>query len=88
MESYIIPEADSFTLVKDSQTEPRVNLSHPKEPDVPDQPFKIDLSYKRGIVSRIRGYMDPSELMGFAARGLFMIHILQENLNSNIVMAC
>ncbi|CAL9207077.1 unnamed protein product [Musa hybrid cultivar] len=25
-----------------------------------------------GIISRIRGYMNPSELMGFAARGLFI----------------
>lgn len=33
--------------------------------------FRMGLSYEVGIVSRIRGYMDPTELMGFAARGIF-----------------
>ncbi|KAG6535649.1 hypothetical protein ZIOFF_000672 [Zingiber officinale] len=32
----------------------------------------IKLVDEGGIVSRIRGFMDPSELMGFAARGLFI----------------
>lgn len=34
--------------------------------------IKMGLSYDGGIVSRVRGYMNPSELMGFAARGLFL----------------
>lgn len=28
--------------------------------------------YDGGILSRVRGYMNPGELMGFAARGLFV----------------
>lgn len=34
--------------------------------------FRMGLSYGDAFASRMRGYMDPSELMGFAARGLFM----------------
>ena len=35
--------------------------------------LKVGFSYQgSGFVSRIRGYMDPTELMSFAARGLFM----------------
>lgn len=34
--------------------------------------IRMGLSYDGGIVSRVRGYMNPSELMGFAARGLFL----------------
>lgn len=33
--------------------------------------FKVGIPYEGGMISRIRGYMDPTELMGFAARGLF-----------------
>lgn len=35
--------------------------------------LKVGFSYQgSGFVSKIRGYMDPTELMSFAARGLFM----------------
>lgn len=33
---------------------------------------RIRLFDEGGIISRIHGFMNPSELMGFAARGLFM----------------
>nr|XP_043628303.1 tafazzin isoform X2 [Erigeron canadensis] len=37
-----------------------------------NESFEVRSPYQgSGIVSRIRGYMDPTELMGFAARGLF-----------------
>lgn len=39
-------------------------------------PIKLELS-------RIRGYMDPAELMGFAARDLFMKR-KSENNSSNL----
>lgn len=48
--------------------------------------FRMGLSYEGGIVSRIRGYMDPTELMGFAARGIFTSYRMNEsfeNLQSN-----
>lgn len=34
--------------------------------------FRIGFSYDSIIISRMRGYMDSTELLGFAARGLFM----------------
>ncbi|KAJ6808730.1 tafazzin-like [Iris pallida] len=36
------------------------------------QTIRMGFSYEEGIVSRVRGCMNPSEFMGFAARGLFM----------------
>lgn len=83
MESYINPEDDSFTSLENSRAEPRTNRGHPKEPNSPDRCFRVGFSYEGGIVSRIRGYMDPTELMGFAARGLFMNSRLKENLTSD-----
>lgn len=34
--------------------------------------FKNRFCYEGGILNRVRGYMNPSELMGFAARGFFV----------------
>ncbi|EOY11503.1 hypothetical protein QUC31_009457 [Theobroma cacao] len=41
--------------------------------------FRMGFSFEGGIASRIRSYMDPTELMGFAARGLFMNPRAKEN---------
>ncbi|KAJ4845123.1 hypothetical protein Tsubulata_038389 [Turnera subulata] len=38
---------------------------------------RIGCSYEGGIVSRIRSFMDPSDLVLFSARGLFMNHFRQ-----------
>ncbi|XAR52635.1 1-acylglycerophosphocholine O-acyltransferase [Bertholletia excelsa] len=76
-------DSDSSTFIEDHQAEPRVNLDVPKEPISPDRHSRLDFSYKGGIVSRVRGYMDPTELMGFAARALFMNSRLKENLASD-----
>lgn len=32
----------------------------------------VGFSYEGGIMSRVRGYVNPAEFMGFAARGLYM----------------
>lgn len=37
-----------------------------------DRYFRIGFSYDSIIISRMRGYMDSTELLGFAARGLFI----------------
>lgn len=50
-----------------------------KENTSQDRYFRTGLSYEGGIVSRIRGYMDPTELMGFAARGIFTSTRVNEN---------
>ncbi|KAI4310945.1 hypothetical protein MLD38_035887 [Melastoma candidum] len=45
-----------------------------QEPDLKStgEHHNIGLAYEGGIMSRMRGLVDPSELMGFAARGLFI----------------
>ncbi|XVE89643.1 hypothetical protein DITRI_Ditri20bG0012200 [Diplodiscus trichospermus] len=49
------------------------------EESTQDQYFRMGFSCEGGITSRIRSYMDSTELMGFAARGLFMNCRLKEN---------
>jgi len=83
MGSYLSTEDDS-TLTQESEIPPRLDATYSQEPasslgqEAQIQPklnytyLKMGLSYGDGIVSRMRGYMDPTELMGFAARGLFM----------------
>ena len=83
MGSYLSTEDDS-TLTQESEIPPRLDATYSQEPasslgqEAQIQPklnytqLKVGMSYGDGIVSRMRGYMDPTELMGFAARGLFM----------------
>ncbi|XP_022719430.1 tafazzin [Durio zibethinus] len=65
-----------------SREETRVQLkltaACPEE-STPDRYFRIGFSCEGGITSRIRSYMEPTELMGFAARGLFMNRRPKEN---------
>ncbi|XP_072985266.1 uncharacterized protein [Typha latifolia] len=70
MGNLLSSEEDSLIIKK---VEEQATLSHaqPQKPN-PSQTVRMTLSYERGIVSRIRGYMNPTEFMGFAARGLFM----------------
>ncbi|KAL1811857.1 hypothetical protein ACET3Z_021922 [Daucus carota] len=70
MEHYIgldEQEAPKQNVVTEQKAE-HVNV---KENNAQNRYFRMGLSYEGGIVSRIRGYMDPTELMGFAARGIF-----------------
>lgn len=48
------------------------SVDQPQKPNLVPQTVRVGFSYEGGIVSRIRGHMNPIELMGFAARGLFM----------------
>ncbi|KAL8088646.1 uncharacterized protein LOC141697922 [Apium graveolens] len=69
-----------------SVTEHKAEHVNVKENTSQDRYFRMGLSYEGGIVSRIRGYMDPTELMGFAARGIFTSTRVNEsfvNLQSN-----
>lgn len=73
MEDYIGALDDSIPLRQDFVGERKVNhIDDKKENDSPNRYVRMGFSYGAGMVSRIRGYMDPTELMGFAARGLFM----------------
>ncbi|KAL0006022.1 hypothetical protein SO802_013583 [Lithocarpus litseifolius] len=60
------------SLRQETKMQPKLNATHPQEPASSDRCFKVGLSYGNGLVSRMRGYMDPTELMGFAASGLFV----------------
>uniref|UniRef100_A0A7N0UZF1 Tafazzin family protein n=1 Tax=Kalanchoe fedtschenkoi TaxID=63787 RepID=A0A7N0UZF1_KALFE len=51
------------------------DLPQPAEPinrAADDRLFRTGFSHDGGIMSRIRRYVNPTELMGFAARGLFI----------------
>lgn len=52
------------------------------EESTPDRDFSMGFTCEGGISSRTRSYMDPTELMGFAARGLFMNRRPQKNYTS------
>lgn len=54
------------------QIQPKLEASYQKEPSSSDWHFKVGFSDERGIASRMHGFMDPTEFMSFAARGLFM----------------
>ncbi|GMN43909.1 hypothetical protein TIFTF001_013105 [Ficus carica] len=55
------------------QIQPKVDVGyHQQESVSSDRDFRVGFSREGGIASRIRSFMDPTELMGFAARGLFM----------------
>lgn len=65
---------DEASVVREIQIQPKPDISyHQQEQAVSsDRYFRVGLSYEGGIASRMRSFMDPTELMGFAARGLFM----------------
>ncbi|KAF5454084.1 hypothetical protein F2P56_023776 [Juglans regia] len=50
----------------------KLNVSDSQELGSHNWYFRMGFSNEGGIVSRIHGYMDPTEIMSFAARGLFM----------------
>ncbi|KAK9292280.1 hypothetical protein L1049_020244 [Liquidambar formosana] len=77
MGSYIFSE-DESSGKQEIQAQSNVGLPHSQEP-TSDGCFRVGFSYEGGIASRIRGYMDPTELMGFAARGLFINRRANEN---------
>ncbi|KAA8545179.1 hypothetical protein F0562_019932 [Nyssa sinensis] len=83
MGSYIVTEDESVSLKQDFHAELKINPTHPEESNSPDRYIRMGFSYEGGIMSRIRGYMDPTELMGFAARGIFMNHRVKENRTSD-----
>ncbi|XP_022969536.1 uncharacterized protein LOC111468521 [Cucurbita maxima] len=54
----------------ETQTQPDLDVSSAERP-VSDWYFRMRLSREDGLISRMRGYIDPTEFMSFAARGLF-----------------
>ncbi|PIA44424.1 hypothetical protein AQUCO_01700193v1 [Aquilegia coerulea] len=81
MSSYILADDESsLTKVENPQ---KLNSAYAEQP-TSDLYFRMNFSYDGGIMSRIRGYIHPTDLMGFAARGLFM-NTIRENNNQNKV---
>ncbi|KAF8394578.1 hypothetical protein HHK36_020791 [Tetracentron sinense] len=84
METYILADDDSSSLRQTIQTQPKLNLDQLQGPTSSDRYFRMGFSYEVGIMSRIRGYVDPTELMGFAARGLFMNCRMQQESTTSV----
>lgn len=72
MGNFMFSEEDSKFVKPVSLNQTMQDVDQPPSPNLANQTVRVGFSYERGIVSRIRGYMNPTELMGFAARGLFM----------------
>ncbi|KAM1144584.1 hypothetical protein FF1_033366 [Malus domestica] len=51
---------------------------HTQEPRSADWSYRVGFSREGGFASRMRSFMDQSEFMGFAARGIFMNRRVQE----------
>ncbi|XP_020086443.1 uncharacterized protein LOC109708918 [Ananas comosus] len=66
-----LEEEDNSHAVDELKKKPVPSLDHTRKANS-FQNVRVGFSYEGGIVSRVRGYMNPTELMGFAARGLFM----------------
>uniref|UniRef100_A0A803Q088 Tafazzin family protein n=1 Tax=Cannabis sativa TaxID=3483 RepID=A0A803Q088_CANSA len=71
MESFT---SDDYEASSIEETKAKPNTSYQQQDEVvtPDRYFRVGFSYDGVIGSRMRSFVDPSELMGFAARGLFM----------------
>lgn len=82
MENYITSEDDSSSSTLKIQSQMKLNAIDTQEATPSERYFRMGFSYDFGIVSRIHGYMDPTELMGFAARGLFLNRRSEEKLAS------
>lgn len=78
MQSYLTTEDDSNTSTNTTQNQWELNVDQAQEEASSERYFRVGFSREGGMMSRIRGYVDPTELMGFAARGLFMNNRIQK----------
>ncbi|KAK4424618.1 Tafazzin [Sesamum alatum] len=76
MENYI--GFDDNSPRQEPLLEPNVAQLYPQESSREDRRSRVGVSGEGGFVSRIRGYMDSTEFMVFAARGLFTNHRTNE----------
>lgn len=80
MGSYV--SVDDNSRRKDLQLESSSAETYPQESNVEDGRFRAGFASGGGFASRIRGYMDSTELVVFAARGLFANRRSNEYFNS------
>ncbi|KAF5746731.1 hypothetical protein HS088_TW06G00905 [Tripterygium wilfordii] len=64
--------AEDGASMQGFQVQKNVNYTPPQQPQAPEKTFRTVSSFESGVMSRMRRYIDPTELMGFAARGLFV----------------
>ncbi|KAK4381811.1 hypothetical protein Sango_2932200 [Sesamum angolense] len=76
MENYI--GIDDNSPRQEPVLEPNVAQLYPQESSRDERCSRVGPSGEGGFVSRIRGYMDSTEFMVFAARGLFTNHRTNE----------
>lgn len=72
MGNFMLSEEDSKFVKRASPKQTVQDVDQPHKLNFTTQTVRVGFSYEGGIVSRIRGFMNPTDLMGFAARGLFM----------------
>ncbi|KAG1371253.1 hypothetical protein COCNU_16G003470 [Cocos nucifera] len=72
MGNFMLSEEDSMFVKRASPKQTVQNVDQPQKLNLTPRTVRVGFSYEGGIVSRIRGFMNPTDLMGFAARGLFM----------------
>ncbi|PON52088.1 Tafazzin [Trema orientale] len=65
---------DEASAIREFKIQPKPDVSNHQQEEVvsSDRYFRVGLSYDSSFTTRMRSFMDPTELMGFAARGLFM----------------
>ncbi|XP_020250470.1 tafazzin-like [Asparagus officinalis] len=73
MENVMSTGGDTSQIVKQRfPSQQKKSLEQSQKPESSHQTLGMGFSYDGGIMSRVRNYVNPSEFMGFAARGLFM----------------
>ncbi|XP_008789908.1 uncharacterized protein LOC103707267 isoform X1 [Phoenix dactylifera] len=72
MGNFMLSEEETKFVKRPSPEQTVQNVDQPQKLDLSPRTVRVGFSYEGGIVSRIRGFMNPTDLMGFAARGLFM----------------
>ena len=72
MGNFMLSEEDSKFAKRASPKQTVQNVDQPQKLNLAPRTFREGFSCEGGIVSRIRGFMNPTDLMGFAARGLFV----------------
>ncbi|MQL97971.1 hypothetical protein Taro_030677 [Colocasia esculenta] len=89
MATYLSKEEDSVSFGSEISAYLQRILHPTKRPKIQSHSITIGFSYNDSIVSRMRSYMNPTELMGFAAKGLVVSsRTLKERYNTFEAGSC
>ncbi|KAL5713034.1 hypothetical protein ACHQM5_015150 [Ranunculus cassubicifolius] len=78
-------EDDSSSMKKDPENFEKQEINKMEQANSNPRIRLSGFSRDGGIMSRVRGYMDPTDLMGFAARGLYLNTRRQQDNNHHMV---